>query len=118
MDNLNRDDAMDLLMKYNKEDFHLLHARTVEGVMRYFANDYGYADEADYWGIVGLLHDIDFEMYPDEHCRKAPELLREAGYSEEFIYSVCSHGYKICSEAEPKHIMEKVLYATDELTGL
>jgi predicted hydrolase (HD superfamily) len=115
---MNRDEAMALLEKYNKEEFHLLHARTVEGVMRYFARELGFADEEDYWGLVGLLHDIDFEVYPDEHCQKAPEILREAGIPEEMIYSICSHGYNICSELEPKHLMEKILYATDELTGL
>jgi predicted hydrolase (HD superfamily) len=115
---LDRDSALVLLKKYNKEEFHLLHAQTVAGVMRYFARTLGYADEEEYWGIVGLLHDIDFEEYPEEHCQKAPELLRAGGVGEEMIYSVCSHGYGICSEAEPKHVMEKVLYATDELTGL
>mgnify|MGYP000650616058 FL=1 len=78
----------------------------------------GYGDEADYWATVGLLHDIDFELYPDEHCKKAPELLKEAGLSDDFINSVCSHGYGLCSDIEPKHEMEKVLFAVDELTGL
>lgn len=115
---ITRQEALDLLKKYNKEPFHIQHALTVEGVMRYFANDTGNNDDVEYWGMVGLLHDIDFELYPEEHCQKAPELLREGGVSEEMIYSVCSHGYGICSDLEPKHLMEKILFATDELTGL
>jgi predicted hydrolase (HD superfamily) len=115
---ISRDEAFALLNKHNKEAFHLLHARTVEGVMRYFARTLGFSDEEAYWGLVGLLHDIDFEEYPEEHCRKAPELLRVAGVSEEMIHSICSHGYQICADIEPKHLMEKILYATDELTGL
>lgn len=111
-----RQEAMGLLQKYNKEPFHIQHALTVEGVMRYFARENG--EDEEYWGIVGLLHDIDFELYPEEHCQKAPELLREGGISEDMIYSVCSHGYGICSDQEPKHLMEKILFATDELTGL
>ncbi len=115
---ITRDQAWDLLRKYNKEPFHLQHALTVEGVMRWFAKELGYAAEEDFWGITGLLHDIDFELYPEEHCKKAPELLREAGVSEDMIYAICSHGYGMCSEEEPKLEMEKVLYAADELTGL
>ena len=115
---ITRQEAMELLKKYNKEPFHIQHALTVEGVMRYFANDTGNNDDVEYWGIVGLLHDIDFELYPEEHCQKAPELLKEGGVSEEMIYSICSHGYGICSDLEPKHLMEKLLFATDELTGL
>lgn len=115
---ITRDQAWDLLRKYNKEPFHLQHAMTVEGVMRWFAKELGYAAEEDFWGITGLLHDIDFELYPEEHCKKAPELLREAGVSEDMIYAICSHGYGMCSEEEPKLEMEKVLYAADELTGL
>ena len=115
---ISREKAVELLKKYNKDPFHLRHAYTVEGVMRWFADQLGYGDEADYWGMAGLLHDIDFEMYPEEHCRKAPELLREAGVDEDMIYTVCSHGYGICSDLEPLHPMEKVLYAADELTGL
>lgn len=115
---ITRQEALELLKKYNKEPFHIQHALTVEGVMRYFANDTGNSDDAEYWGIVGLLHDIDFELYPEEHCQRAPELLREGGVSEDMIYSVCSHGYGICSDLEPKHLMEKILFATDELTGL
>lgn len=115
---LTRNEAFLLLTKYNKEKFHILHALTVESVMRYFAEALGYADEKDYWGIVGLLHDIDFELYPNEHCIKATELLKEGGASDEMIYSVCSHGWGICCNVEPKHELEKVLFAVDELTGL
>ena len=113
-----RAQACDLLTKYNKEPFHIQHALTVEGVMRYFANELSYADEADFWGITGLLHDVDFECYPDEHCKKAPELLREIGVSEEMIHAIVSHGWGLCSDVAPEHTMEKVLFATDELTGL
>ena len=116
--NITRQEALALLQKYNKEPFHIQHALTVEGVMLYFAGETGNGEEEEYWGIVGLLHDIDFELYPEQHCVKAPELLREAGVSEEMIYSVCSHGYGICSELEPRHQMEKILFACDELTGL
>ena len=113
-----RDEAFALLRKYNKEPFHIQHALTVEGVMRWYAKELGFGEEEEYWGITGLLHDIDFELYPEEHCRKAPELLREGGVGEDMIYSICSHGYGICSDLEPKHEMEKVLFAADELTGL
>ncbi len=113
---MNREDAISLLKKYNKEEFHLLHALTVEGVMKYFAKELG--EDEEYWGIVGLLHDVDFEQYPEEHCKKAPELLKEINAPDEMIYSICSHGYGICSDLEPKHQMEKILFATDELTGL
>lgn len=113
-----REQAFALLKKYNKEPFHIQHALTVEGVMRWYAKELGYGAEEEFWGITGLLHDIDFELYPDEHCKKAPELLREGGVSEDMIYAVCSHGYGICSEEEPKLEMEKVLFAADELTGL
>ncbi|MDE7049061.1 HD domain-containing protein [Parablautia intestinalis] len=116
--NLTRQEAYALLKKYNKEPFHIQHALTVEGVMRWYANELGYGDEADYWAIAGLLHDIDFEMYPDEHCIKAPLLLKEAGVSEDMIHAVCSHGYGLCSDVKPEHEMEKVLFAVDELTGL
>ena len=116
--NLTREEAMALLKEYNKEAFHIQHALTVEGVMRWFAKDAGYTQEEEYWGITGLLHDIDFELYPEEHCKKAPELLEKAGVGEDMIYSVCSHGYGICSDVEPKHEMEKILFAVDELTGL
>lgn len=113
---MNREEAFNLLKKYNKEEFHLVHALTVEGVMRYFARQLG--EDEEYWGIVGLLHDIDFEMYPEEHCKKARQLLKEANVEDDMIYSICSHGYGICSELEPKKQMEKILFATDELTGL
>lgn len=115
---LTREEAFALLQKYNREPFHIQHALTVEGVMRYFARTLGYAEEETYWGITGLLHDIDFELYPEQHCRKAPELLREVGVGEDMIRSVCSHGYGICCDVEPEHEMEKVLFAVDELTGL
>ena len=115
---ISREEALDLLQKYNKEPFHIQHGLTVEGTMRWYAKELGYGEEEEYWGIVGLLHDIDFELYPEEHCVKAPELLREAGVGEDMIYSICSHGYGICCDLEPKHEMEKVLFATDELTGL
>ncbi|MBQ4077404.1 MAG: dynamin family protein [Mailhella sp.] len=113
-----RQQAMALLKEYNAEPFHILHALTVEGVMRWFAKDQGFADEAEHWGLVGLLHDIDFERWPEEHCKRAPEVLKQAGYDEGFIYSVCSHAYGLCSDCEPKHQMEKLLFAVDELTGL
>ena len=115
---LTREEAMTLLQKYNKEAFHIQHALTVEGVMRWYAKDAGYAEEEEYWGITGLLHDIDFELYPEEHCKKAPELLKDDGVGEDMIYSICSHGYGICCDVEPKHEMEKILFAADELTGL
>lgn len=115
---MSRDAALALLKKYNKEEFHLLHALTVEGVMRWYANDAGFADEADYWATVGLLHDIDFELYPDQHCKKAPELLAGGGAKDEMIRSICSHGYGLCSDVKPEHLMEKILFAADELTGL
>ncbi|HJD12680.1 MAG TPA: hydrolase [Candidatus Ruminococcus avistercoris] len=115
---ITREQAFALLKKYNAESFHIRHALTVEGVMRWYARELGYGQEEEYWGITGLLHDIDFEQYPDQHCRKAPELLREGGVGEDMIRSVCSHGYGLCSDIEPEHQMEKVLFATDELTGL
>lgn len=113
---MNRQNALEILMKYNKEGFHIRHALTVEGVMRYFAKEQN--EDENYWGIIGLLHDIDFEMYPDEHCKKCVELLKENEVSEDIIHSICSHGYGICSDVKPEHIMEKILFATDELTGL
>lgn len=115
---ITREEAFELLKKYNKESFHIQHALTVEGVMRWYANELGYGGEADYWAITGLLHDIDFELYPEEHCQKAPELLREGNVGEDMIHSICSHGYGICSDVKPEHEMEKVLFAADELTGL
>lgn len=115
---ITREDAYTLLTEFNKEPFHLQHALTVEGVMRYFAKELGYADEEDFWGTVGLLHDLDFELYPDLHCVKCVEIMRERGLDERLIHAVASHGFGICSEVEPEHQMEKVLFATDELTGL
>ncbi len=114
----NRNQALDLLKKYNQEPFHIRHALTVEAVMKEFADELGYSEDRDYWGLVGLLHDVDFEKYPDQHCQKAVDILKEINASNEFINSVCSHGYGICSEVKPEHEMEKVLYACDELTGL
>jgi predicted hydrolase (HD superfamily) len=116
--NLTREEAFEALQQYNKEEFHIKHALTVEGVMRWFSTELGYADEMDYWGIVGLLHDIDFEQWPDEHCLKAPELLAGIGAEEDLIRAVVSHGHGIAVDMPPEHEMEKVLYATDELTGL
>ena len=113
-----RDEALALLRQYNKEPFHLLHALTVEGVMAWYAGELGYGDQADFWSMAGLLHDIDFEQWPDQHCRKAPELLREAGADEALIHAVVCHGFGLCSDVEPVHVMEKVLFAADVLTGL
>ena len=115
---MDRDNAFELLKRYNRDPFHIQHAITVEAVMKWFAQDQGYADEADYWGTVGLLHDIDFELYPESHCIKAPELLREGGVPEQMIRSIVSHGYGITVDIKPEHQMEKVLFACDELTGL
>lgn len=113
---INREDAIKLLKKYNKEEFHIKHAVTVEQIMRYFARKYN--ENEDFWGLAGLLHDIDYEMYPEEHCEKAPEMLKEINASDELIHAICSHGYGICTDIEPKHKMEKILFATDELSGL
>lgn len=115
---ITRDEAYALLTQYNKEAFHIHHAETVEGVMRWFANELGYAEEADFWATVGLLHDLDFELYPEEHCKKCVEIMRENGIDEKLIHAVASHGWGLCSDVEPVHTMEKVLFATDELTGL
>ena len=115
---LSREQALALLKQYNKESFHILHGLTVEGVMRWYARELGYGEDEEFWGIVGLLHDIDFELYPEEHCIKAPELLRAGGVEEEIIHGVVSHGYGHRVETAPEHEMEKVLYAADELTGL
>lgn len=123
-DYMTREKAFELLKRYNKDPFHIQHAVTVEAVMKWYAKELGFGEDAEYWGIVGLLHDIDFEVYPEEHCLKAPELLKEAGVSEDIIHAVCSHGYGItvgCGktiDVEPTHEMEKVLFAADELTGL
>lgn len=113
-----REEALALLKKYNQEPFHRIHALTVESVMRWYARELGYGDEADFWGMAGLLHDVDFEKYPEEHCIQAPNLLKEIGAEDELIHAVCSHGYGITVDVEPVHEMEKVLFAADELTGL
>ncbi|MBR2562552.1 MAG: hydrolase [Eubacterium sp.] len=115
---ITREEAIQLLKQYNKDPFHIRHALTVEAVMRWYAENRGYADEADFWGLVGMLHDIDFELYPEEHCLKAPELLRKGGVPEEMIHAVVSHGYGITVDVKPEHEMEKILFASDELTGL
>jgi len=118
MEHITREEAYDLLKKYNKDPFHIQHALTVENVMKWYAEELGFGADAEYWGIVGLLHDIDFELYPEEHCIKAPELLREGGVGEDIIHGVVSHGYGITVDVAPEHEMEKVLFAADELTGL
>lgn len=115
---ITREEAFQLLKQYNQDRFHIQHALTVEGIMKWYANELGYQEDAEYWGIVGLLHDIDFEQYPKEHCIKAPELLRAAGVGEDIIHAVCSHGYQLTVDVKPEHEMEKVLYAVDELSGL
>ena len=115
---ITREAALAALQEYNTESFHIQHALTVEGVMRWYATELGYGEDADFWATVGLLHDIDFEMWPDEHCVKAPELLEKAGCDADFIHAVCSHGYGLCCDVQPQHEMEKVLFAADELTGL
>lgn len=116
--NFTREDALQLLQKYNKEKFHLEHALTVEGVMGWYARELGYGDDEAFWRMAGLLHDIDFELYPVEHCKKAPELLAELPVDSTLVHAICSHGYGICCDVEPEHQMEKVLFAVDELTGL
>ena len=113
---LTREQALGLLQKYNKEPFHIQHALTVEGVMAWFARELG--EDETFWSLCGLLYDVDFEQYPDQHCKKAPELLAEVNASEEMVHAICSHGYGLCSDVEPVHQMEKVLFAVDELTGL
>ena len=118
METLTREQAWDLLTEFNKEHFHLKHALTVEGVMRWFANELGYADEQEFWGIVGLLHDLDFEQFPEQHCIKEQEIMRERGIDERIIHATASHGYALTVDIKPEHEMEKVLYAVDELTGL
>ncbi len=115
---MTREQAWELLTNYNKEAFHLRHAVTVEGVMRYFAETLGYADEADFWANVGLLHDLDFEMYPEQHCVKSQQIMREHGVDEKTIHATASHGWSIAVEIKPEHQMEKILFACDELTGL
>ena len=115
---MTRAQAWDLLRQYNEEPFHLQHALTVEAVMRWFSNELGYGADADFWAMCGLLHDVDFERWPDQHCAKAAELLPAAGASEALTHAVCCHGYGLCSDVRPEHEMEKVLFASDELTGL
>ncbi len=115
---MNREEAWALLTEYNQEPFHLQHAKTVAAVMKWFAQKLGYAEEAEFWELVGLLHDLDFEKYPEQHCQKTAEILRERGMDESFIHAIVSHGYGMVSEVAPEHVMEKVLFAVDELTGL
>ncbi|MBR6028302.1 MAG: hydrolase [Clostridia bacterium] len=115
---MTREEALSLLKTHNHEPFHLQHALTVEAVMRWFAEQDGFAEDADFWAMVGLLHDLDFEEHPEQHCVACVPLLEEAGASPEMIHAICSHGYGICAEVEPEHYMEKVLFAADELTGL
>lgn len=118
MKTISKEEALELLKEYNKEEFHLIHGLTVAACMRYFAQKLGYGEDADFWEVVGLLHDIDFEMYPEEHCVKAQEILKEKGLEEDLIRAVASHGYGLCCDIRPEHEMEKVLFAVDELTGL
>ena len=118
MSEVNREQALALLRKYNQEPFHILHGLTVEGVMRWYAQELGFGDEVDFWGLCGLLHDVDFEQYPEEHCKKAPEILAEVNASPEMVHAICSHGFGHCCDVEPVHQMEKVMFAVDELTGL
>ena len=118
MSEITRDEAFALLKKYNKDPFHIQHALTVEAVMKWYARELGYGAEEEHWGIVGLLHDIDFELYPEEHCERAPELLRDGGAEEDLVHAVVSHGYGIRVDVAPEHEMEKVLFAADDLTGL
>ena len=113
---MKREESYEILKKYNKDEFHIRHALTVEGVMRYFAKELN--EDIEYWGNIGLLHDVDFELYPEEHCKKCIELLKDNNVDESIIHSICSHGYGLCTDIKPEHIMEKILFATDELTGL
>lgn len=115
---ISRNEALELLKEYNSEPFHIKHALTVEGVMRYFSEKLGYADETEFWGIVGLLHDLDYEKYPEEHCIKSQEIMRKRNLDEKLIRATASHCYDIHVDIKPEHMMEKILYATDELTGL
>ena len=115
---MTREEAWELLTEYNQDEFHLLHAQTVENTMRYFARELGFADEEDFWGIVGLLHDLDFEKYPEEHCIKSQEIMKERGIDEKIIHATASHGYAITVDIKQEHEMEKILYAVDELTLL
>ena len=113
---MDRNTALELLKKYNKEPFHILHGLTVEGAMRWYAQELGF--DPEFWGLCGLLHDVDFEMFPEEHCKKAPELLAEIDASAEMVHAICSHAYGMCGDVAPEHLMEKVMFAADELTGL
>ena len=116
MNQVTREQALALLQKYNKEPFHILHGLTVEGVMAWFAKEYG--EDVEFWSLCGLLHDVDFELYPEQHCIKAPELLSDINASPEMVHAICSHAYGQCCDVEPVHQMEKILFAVDELTGL
>jgi len=116
--NLTREKAFELLKEYNQDEFHIEHAEIVENTMRYFAKELGYGEEEEFWGIVGLLHDLDFEQFPEEHCIKQQEIMRERGIEETVIHATASHGYALTVDIKPEHEMEKVLYAVDELTGL
>ena len=116
--NITREQALSLLQKYNKEPFHILHGLTVEGVLDWYAQELGYGEGAEFWSLCGLLHDVDFECWPEEHCQKAPELLAEINAPEAMVHAICSHAYGMTSDVEPVHQMEKVLFAVDELTGL
>ncbi len=118
MSEYSREQAWELLNEFNKDKFHIKHAKIVEGIMKYFANELGFSEESEFWGIVGLLHDLDFELYPKQHCIKEQEIMRERGIDEKIIHAAASHGYAITVDIKPEHIMEKVLYATDELSGL
>lgn len=115
---MTREEAWSLLTEFNQDAFHLEHAQIVEKTMRYFARELGYGEEEDFWGIVGLLHDLDFEQFPDQHCMKSQEIMRERGVDERIIHATASHGYGITVDIRPEHEMEKVLFAVDELTGL
>lgn len=111
------DEAYDILKQYNKEDFHLRHARIVAGVLGYFAQELD-PDNMSFWETVGLLHDLDYEMFPDEHCIRSQTLMRELGLDESIVHATASHAFGITVDIQPEHIMEKVLFAVDELTGL
>lgn len=115
---ISREKAFELLKEYNQETFHIQHALTVEAVMKYFAKELGFEEKEEFWEIVGLLHDLDFEKYPNEHCIKEQEIMRELDLDERLIHATASHGYDITVDIKPEHTMEKVLYAVDELTGL
>lgn len=115
---MTREEAWSLLKEYNQGEFHLQHGRVMEDVMRYFARELGYGEEEEFWGQAGLLHDLDFEQFPDQHCTKSQEIMRQRGLDEALIRATASHGWGITVEIKPEHTMEKVLYATDELTGL